>query len=98
MKSYLQLEKLKNIPEVRAAIGNQAKMSKQLLYKVIDRAFLTMFTWTGKSSAKQTKLALKDSPNIIQLLHGIVSDIDNSYSYATFLSHLKNKILKYAYE
>lgn len=83
---------------MRSAIGNQAKMSKQLLYRIINRAFLTMFTWTGKSSTKQTKLAFRDLKNIVQLLHDIVSDIDNSYSYVAFLNHLKNKILKYAHE
>lgn len=79
-------------------MGNQAKMTKILVYKLIDRPLLAEFTWTGKSIRDKTKMAFKDLANIIELLHATLSAIDINYSRSTFIDHLKNKTLKYAYE
>lgn len=89
---------MKNIPEVKSAYGNQAKMSKLLTYRIIDRAFLANFNWTGKSAGDKTKRPFKNLQNIIDLLHATVMDLDTNYGREVFLNHLKHKILKYACE
>lgn len=64
----------------------------------MDRTFLSKFTWTGKSIGGRAEMAFKNLEKINELLYGIVSSIDDKYDKSTFLDHLKNKILKYAYE
>lgn len=86
------------VPEINAVVGNQLKMLKRVVYNIMERKFLSEFTWTGKSIGGRKKLAIRDSKNIVELFYAIVFHIDETYSRSTFSDHLKNKILKYAYE
>lgn len=94
--SFAQISRLKNIQEVKAAFGNQAKMLKLLTFRIIDRDFISMFNWTGKSASGDPKEPFKNLTNITMLLHGILTILDSNYSYEAFEDNLKKKILKHA--
>lgn len=83
--------------DVRSVVGNQPKMLWLLIYKVIDRQFLSKFSWTGNSSAgKPQKHGMKHFPNITETLHLILKEIDVNYTHDHFIKYLKTKVLKYA--
>lgn len=81
-----------------AILGNKAKMIKKVLFAIVEPGCFSHFTWSGKSSNGKTKNALKDYPNILKLLHSVMKGPDGTYEYALFLCHLKDKVIKYAYE
>lgn len=82
---------------MRLSLGNKPKLLKMVLHSLIDRTFLSNFTWTGKASRGQRKIALKTFTKTTDLLHSIVAKIDNGYEHSVFLKHLVDKILKHAY-
>lgn len=66
---------------------------------MIDRVFLAEYTWTGKTvGGRANKKSFKTLKKINDFIYETVNTIDGGYSQSTFLDHLKNKILKYAYE
>lgn len=65
---------------------------------MIDRALLAEFTWTGKTIGERSKTPFKNLKNINDFMYDTVNMIEGGYSQSLFLDHLKNKILKYAYE
>lgn len=87
------------MPGVKSSNGDQAKLLKRLVAKMFERSFLANFTWSGKSINGQRKIALKSHDKIVELLYKISNNcLNKTYNYEDFLNHLKNKILKYAYE
>lgn len=89
---------MSNEPEVKIALGNRVKMSRILVYKIVEKAFLAEFTWTGRSIGDRVKMKFKELVNINRLLYSVVSNIDVNYDRKTFSEHLISRILKYAYE
>lgn len=87
-----------DFPGMNALLGNKPKLLKKVVFSIIDRSFLSNFTWTGKSIKNQTKSALKDFPRMVDVFQSIVGNLDNGYDKTIFLKHLKEKIMKYAYE
>lgn len=85
-------------PDTNSLAGNQQKLLKRIVSLLFERQLLAEFTWSGKSNKGTQKVPMKTHKNIVELLYGICTNIDQRYQYDTFLSHLKNKILKYAYE
>lgn len=78
--------------------GNTVKLVKNVLLSIIDREFISSFTYTGKTSSKQKKkFALKDLDNIIKLIYAVVSKLIGKYDYSSFEDHLINKVIKHAY-
>lgn len=96
----MQVRALSFIPGLKmpAMLGNKPKILKKVLYSVIEPSCFANFTWTGKASNGNTKNAMKDLPKVLQLLHTVVKGSDQSYSYTLFLHHLKEKVIRYAYE
>lgn len=92
IRLFCQVEALSKNPDLKSSFGNKPKMLKTLLYSIIEPICL------GKAPTGQTKHALKDCPNILQLLYSVVRGSDKSYKYSLFLAHLKDKVIKYAYE
>lgn len=84
-------------PTLKPLVGNQAKLLKALVYMLFERRFLSTITWSGKSKGPK-KTALQSYENVYGMMFDTVVAIDRSYKYDDFLSNLKNKILKYAYE
>lgn len=78
--------------------GNQPKLLKCIVYTIMEPVFFANFTWTGKTIKGEKKIPFQRSKNIVDLLFDMVVKVEPSYQQATFLSHLKNKIIKYAYE
>lgn len=83
---------------MRSSLGNTPKLLKSILYSLIDRTFFATFTWSGKASKGQTKNSLRKYPKFVDFLYAVVTKFDEKYQYSLFLEHLKNKIIKYAYE
>lgn len=77
--------------------GNAVKVLKTVLFSVIDREFLSSFTYTGKTHTKKKKLALRELKNIVNLLYSVTSKLIGNYAYSTFENHLVNKVIKHAY-
>lgn len=96
----MQVRALTQIPglSMPSMMGNKAKALKMVLYSIVEPNCFSNFTWTGKAPNGRTKNALKKYPKIVQLLHTVVKGGDETYVYATFLYHLKEKVIKYAYE
>lgn len=79
--------------------GNKPKLLKSVIHKVIDRSLLAVFTWTGKAGRGQRrKNALQGYPNILDVLRSIVEKLEGTYDEPLFLDHLKNKVIRTAYE
>lgn len=88
-----------NFPSMDQLTGNKPKLLKGVVFNLFSPACLAGFTWTGKASAGQSrKNALRDYSNILQMLHSIMCQLDGEYEHSVFLNHLKNKVIKYAYE
>lgn len=77
---------------------NQPKLLKRVVSLIFDRVFLSNITWSGKSVRGQKKIAMKKFHRVVDLMYTVSNKIFGNYEYNTFLDHLKNKILKYAYE
>lgn len=94
------MKTLVNFPGSDSAVvnGNQPKLLKQIINVIVERKFLSNFTWTGKSTKGQKKQSFQDSKNIVRLIYDIAFHHDDSYQYKHFVNHLVNKVLKYAYE
>lgn len=85
-------------PDINSLLGNQQKLLKRIVALLFDRQLLAEFTWSGKSIKGTKKSAMSAQKNIVDFLYAISTNIDSSYQHKNFLDHLKNKILKYAYE
>lgn len=94
----LQIKALSHVPGLNALMGNKIKMIKLVLHSIIERSCFANYTWLGRGAKGQSKQSLQKHPNILQLLYTIVKGCDISYSYDLFLHHLKDKVIKYAYE
>ena len=81
-----------------AILGNKPKMLKKVLYSIIDPKCYSNFTWTGKAPNNKKKNAMQDYEKVLQLLYKVVKGSDSTYDYKLFLVHLKDKVIKYAYE
>lgn len=84
-------------PNLKPLAGNQPKLLKALICILFERVFLAKFTWSGKAKTSR-KLAFEKYKHLIEITYGTLVCIDESYKYATFLTNLKSKVLKYAYE
>lgn len=74
------------------------KTLKIILNLVIHRAFLSEFTWTGKSKpGTSRKIALRNH-KILEMILKIVMELHPQYDQTKMENHLVNKILKNAYE
>lgn len=75
------------------------KTLKIVLNLVIHRVFLAEFTWTGKTKpGNPRKRSLRDHRKLQELFIKIVSKNHSKYDDAKLEHHLKNKIIKGAYE
>lgn len=79
-------------------LGNKTKMIRLVLFAIIEPSCFSFFTWTGKAANGGTKNALKKCPQILQLIYEVIRTTDKSYEYSSFLTHLKEGIVKHAYE
>lgn len=75
---------------------NGGKIIKSLFDAVIDSRIISMFTWTGKSSNGQKKMAFSEYKEIIGLLYTVVRLADTKYSKKDCERDLTYKVLKYA--
>lgn len=75
------------------------KVSPYLFNKIIALPLQSLFTWTGKTSAKgERKFGLKEFNNIIEVIFKVAKDLDGSYTEVQHLKVIKYKIIKYAYQ
>lgn len=94
---FLEVTCLSKFLKMGWARGNQPKLLKMVVDLLMDRLFLSKFSFSGKSIG-QKKNSFKDRSNIVELLYAITSHIDRNYEKTDFVSHLRDKILKYAGE
>lgn len=94
---FSQIEHLSMSPNLKAIVGNQAKLLKCLVLILFDAPFLGTITWSGKAK-EATKTALSKYKNVNEMMFSTVVAIDSAYKHQDFLANLKNKVLKYAYE
>lgn len=96
---FPQVKSFANFPGMKSNMGNKPKQLKSVLHKLIEPSILATFTWTGKVPRGQKKKhALKSYPNILRVLHSILKKLEGSYDEDMFYNHLKNKVIKHAYE
>lgn len=93
-----QIKVLSSFPGMNRTKGNQPKLLRKIVYFIMDRRFMANFTYSGKSTKGQRKIAFKMQQNIIGLLYSIVSKIDKSFDKDNLTLYLKDNILKYASE
>lgn len=79
-------------------LGNKPKMIKAILFAIIEPSCFSNYTWSGKAANGRKKNAMQKHPKILELLHKVVKGSDESYDFQLFLKHLKEKVIKYAYE
>lgn len=79
-------------------LGNKPKMIKKIIFAIVEPACFSNFTWTGKASNGKRKNALENLTHILTLVHSIIKTVDGAYCYQLFLRHLKDNVIKYAYE
>lgn len=72
------------------------KIIKSLFGTIIDSQIHSKFTWTGKSSHQQTKIAFCDYKDVIGLIHAVVRLYDGTYSKMNCEKDLTYKVLKRA--
>lgn len=78
--------------------GCRLKILKRFLYNIVDRVFLTNFTWTGKTAQKGVrKIPFQDFKRILDLLFTLVKRHDEHYPLVAFEENMKKGILKFAY-
>ncbi|XP_031638898.1 uncharacterized protein LOC116351011 [Contarinia nasturtii] len=82
-------------PEIRATSGNQPKMLKKVLTKIMERDMISHFSWTGKSTSGK-KMSFRSLEGIRDLLYKTVNKIDVNFTPAIAENYLKTKILRYA--
>lgn len=96
--ALFQIEVLSGVAsEINKSSTTALKTAKNVLGLIIDRVYLSEFTWSGKSKPGTRKLALKDFPHTIELIHSIASR-SHKYTKEEFRKDLVDKILKFAYE
>lgn len=78
--------------------GNKNKMMKFVWYSIIEPKFFAKYTWSGKSLNGRKKLAVRNYPKTLELLHRVVKGSDSQYDYHIFLEKFKKNVIKYAYE
>lgn len=75
-----------------------SKILKKTVLSVMTTNLLSQFTWTGKTNRKDVKkFALKDYPQILNLIYEIILAADCSYSRLKYDEDMVQRILKYAY-
>lgn len=95
----LQIDTLLKITEREYKSTNAPlKTLKTVLYLLIHRRFLAIFTWTGKSTQGTRKTPLRDQKRLVDLLYIITSHFHKNYTRKQFERDLIDKILKFAYE
>lgn len=72
------------------------KIIKSVFDAVIDSRIHCMFTWTGKSSNGQKKMAFSEYKEVIGILYAIIRLADAKYSMKDCERDLTYKVLKYA--
>lgn len=94
----LKVKALSNAPGLDTLLGNKVKMIKLVLHCVIEQSCFANYTWLGRGPNGQKKESMSKLPNVLRLLHTVVKGSDTSYDNNSFLVHLKQKVIKYAYE
>lgn len=75
------------------------KILKAFLYQIIDRRFLSDFTWTGKSKkAGLRKIALKEFNKTVKLVYELTAHGRPDYTESIFHKDMVDRVLKFAYE
>lgn len=82
----------------RGSTSTPVKLMKRVLGLIIDRIYLSEFTWSGKSKPGTRKIAMKDFTRVFDLIHSIVSRSHKKYTDESCRKDLVDKILKFAYE
>lgn len=75
---------------------NGGKIVKSIFDAVVDSRIHSLFTWTGKSSNGQKKMAFCDYKEIVGLFYTVVHLADSKYSKKDCERDLTYKVLKYA--
>lgn len=89
------------IPENQHIIhgGCRLKILKKFLFSIVDRNFLSSFTWTGKTNkSDKRKISFATFGQILDLLFELVKRNDEHYPQKIFKTYLVTNILKHAYE
>lgn len=76
---------------------NGSKIIKSVIHATISPTLLSNYTWTGRSSAREIKLALSTKKRIIDLIYNVVKSYDVNYSRSDCEDDLKYKVFKYAH-
>lgn len=91
-------EKTKTSLGKNADDDSPIKTLRTVLSLVIDRVFLSQFTWTGKTKPKTArKIAFRDQKKLQDILLKVVSKFHLNYDQSKMENHLINKILSGAY-
>lgn len=78
---------------------SQLKKLKTVLYQIIERMFLSDFTWTGKSKkAGSRKIALKEFNESVKLVYVLTAHGRPDYTESIFHKDLVDRVLKFTYE
>lgn len=96
----IQVEHILRIPENQLAIngGCRLQILKRFLFSIVDRNFLTSFTWTGKSKGTERKISFAKYERILERNVYVSKkkwwELSTEYIQNIFV----DRILKYAYE
>lgn len=89
---------LARAPRLNSLLGDKVKMIRFILFSIVDRTFFSNYTWMGKGANGETKQAFSKYKNVLNLIYTVVRGRDENYNFEAFLSNLKLKIIRYAYE
>lgn len=76
--------------------GDGAKILESVVHKVIQPAFLPKISWSGRGRGNETKIALCQYSNVINLISIVVNRGDRKFNQGETEKCLKYKIIKYA--
>lgn len=93
----MKLAEKKMTRQTRAISHRALKVYVNLL---IDRRFLSEFTWTGKSTPGIRKIPFQDQKEILELLYILTSKTitQEKYTDDEFHGDCVDRIMKFAYE
>lgn len=97
---FFQVEVLTSIAgEDARKINTTLKMVRKVVTLIIDRVFLSLFTWSGKSKpGTQKKNALQHYLEVVNIIYTTTSQKHKLYTKITYHQELVNSVLKFAYE
>lgn len=81
-----------SVSEDKSKMTTPLKATKAVLGLIIDRVYLSEFTWSGKSKPGIRKIALKNYQHIYGLIYSVVSRSHKSYTKESYRKDLIDRI------